>query len=370
MEFSSEDGTVSITLTENWKENDAERDGWIGASSRNGQDAVMVIQSVKEDGFTVREDMEEAVKTACRISELEKMGSVEDIPELTETEAYCCKMDLGGISGNGYIIYGETAYAYYGLIYAAKNMDEDTLAYAKEVCRSFRENVPEAAAVNIPAVETTDTILWMNGTYAVLTTLNGHDYSIFGGTAPDSDCVETHKKMLDRQWGVTDRASADESLDWLYNEGHRARFTEEMESLAEDGLGGIEKEERADFFCENYGMTQEEAERYARFYEAYEEKGEDAISAWDYSRVVMLLSSYYVAGYYSETEALDEALEASRMIQTKYDSWDTFTDSYMLGYEYWAEESSDYRRMVYEMLAADPDSPYSLPWNMKLVKDW
>ena len=86
--------------------------------------------------------------------------------------------------------------------------------------------------------------------------------------------------------------------------------------------------------------------------------------------MVMLLSSYYVAGYYSETEALDEALEASRMIQTKYDSWDTFTDSYMLGYEYWAEESSDYRRMVYEMLAADPDSPYSLPWNMKLVKDW
>ena len=106
------------------------------------------------------------------------------------------------------------------------------------------------------------------------------------------------------------------------------------------------------------------------FMKPMKKKGEDAISAWDYSRLVMLLSSYYVVGYYSETEALEEALEVSRMIQKKYGSWDTFTDSYMMGYEYWAKESSDYRRLVYEILQEEPDSPYRLPWDMKLVKDW
>ncbi len=367
-EFASADGTISVMLEESWEEKDAKEDGWIGASSKNGMDAVMVIQSVKEGRFAGRKDVEEAVKTVYGISGLEESGDTGIIPGLTETESYRCKLDMEGTVTDGYIVYGETDYAYYAFIYAAKDMDADTLEYVRRIGASFREDAPER--VNIPAVETTDTILWMNGTYAVLTTLNGHDYTIFGGTFPNSDCVEREKEMLDRQWGVTDRASADESLDWLRSEGHRTRFVEEMDGLAKAGLASVDKEERVDFLCENNDMTQEEAERYARFYEAYEEKGEDAISAWDYSRLVMLLSSYYVVGYYSETEALEEALEVSRMIQKKYGSWDTFTDSYMMGYEYWAKESSDYRRLVYEILQEEPDSPYRLPWDMKLVKDW
>ena len=367
-EFASADGTISIMLEESWEEKDAKEDGWIGASSKNGMDAVMVIQSVKEGRFAGREDVEEAVKTVYGISGLEESGDTGIIPGLTETESYRCKLDMEGTVADGYIVYGETDYAYYAFIYAARNMDADTLEYVRRIGASFREDAPER--VNTPVVETTDTILWMNGTYAVLTTLNGHDYTIFGGTFPNSDCVEREKEMLDRQWGVTDRASADESLDWLRSEGRRTRFVEEMDGLAKAGLASVDKEERVDFLCENNDMTQEEAERYARFYEAYEEKGEDAISAWDYSRLVMLLSSYYVVGYYSETEALEEALEVSRMIQKKYGSWDTFTDSYMMGYEYWAKESSDYRRLVYEILQEEPDSPYRLPWDMKLVKDW
>jgi hypothetical protein len=42
----------------------------------------------------------------------------------------------------------------------------------------------------------------------------------------------------------------------------------------------------------------------------------------------------------------------------------------MVGYEYWAEESSDERRAVYEELKAAPDSPYQLDWNLTLEKNW
>ena len=94
------------------------------------------------------------------------------------------------------------------------------------------------------------------------------------------------------------------------------------------------------------------------------------MSGWDYSRMVSVLSSCYIAGYYSETEALDKALEAAQVIQQNFDSWDSFIDSYMVGYEYWAGESSEERRGIYEDLKAASDSPYSLDWNMTLEKSW
>lgn len=367
-EFYSEDGTVSIMLAENWREKDAAMDNWIGASGRNGQDAVMVIQSVKKKSPAVMEDIQDTVKTACRISELEKLGDTGAVPEWTEQETYRCKLDMEGISGEGYIVYGETDYAYYAIVYAAKEIDEDKMSYVREVCASFQENAPEK--IERTPVEMTDTILWMNGTYAVLTTLNGLDYTVFGGAEADAELIDIQKDMLAGQWGITDRKSADEKWDRLVSRGHRASFAEEMKGLKTDGLDGVPEEEREAFLSETYGLDTTEAERYGRFYKAYEEKGEDAISAWDYSRAVMLMSDFYYIGYYEAEEALDKSLEISLIIQEKFDSWDDFMESYLMGYEYWAEESGDMRRMVYELLLEEPDSPYRLDWNMKLQKDW
>ena len=35
--------------------------------------------------------------------------------------------------------------------------------------------------------------------------------------------------------------------------------------------------------------------------------GENAITGWDYSRALSLMGYYYLAGYYSEQEALDKS---------------------------------------------------------------
>ena len=45
-------------------------------------------------------------------------------------------------------------------------------------------------------------------------------------------------------------------------------------------------------------------------------------------------------------------------------------DSYFIGYEYWAEESSDERRAVYEDLKAASDSPFNVDWNLEFEKTW
>ena len=53
------------------------------------------------------------------------------------------------------------------------------------------------------------------------------------------------------------------------------------------------------------------------------------------------LGYYYIAGYYGKEEALDLSLEFARKIQPLYNSWDELMDSYLRGYEFWSEESSE-----------------------------
>ena len=83
-----------------------------------------------------------------------------------------------------------------------------------------------------------------------------------------------------------------------------------------------------------------------------------------------LLGFYYLAGYYTEQEALDLSLELATQIQPLYASWDELIDSYLRGYEYWAEESSDERRAVYEDLKSRPDNPFAVDYNTVLEKTW
>ena len=67
---------------------------------------------------------------------------------------------------------------------------------------------------------------------------------------------------------------------------------------------------------------------------------------------------------------MDQSLETAVVIQNTFDSWDSFMESYFVGYEYWAEESSDDRRAVYEEIKAASDSPFQLDWGMTLEKTW
>ncbi len=109
---------------------------------------------------------------------------------------------------------------------------------------------------------------------------------------------------------------------------------------------------------------------YADWFAFYEQYGSDAAAGWDYSRAMSLLGYYYLAGYYTEEEALDQSMETAVVIQSTFDSWDDFMESYFLGYEYWAEESSDERRALYEEIKAASDSPFQLDWGMTFEKTW
>lgn len=108
----------------------------------------------------------------------------------------------------------------------------------------------------------------------------------------------------------------------------------------------------------------------ARSYADYLVYGPSSIDGWDYSRALSLLGWYYVAGFYTESEALDKALEIAKELQGKFSSWDELTESYMRGYEYWSDESADPRREVYNDLKGRSDSPYQIAWDTVLEKSW
>lgn len=79
---------------------------------------------------------------------------------------------------------------------------------------------------------------------------------------------------------------------------------------------------------------------------------------------------YYHAGYYTEEEALDKSLEIAQTLQPLFGSWDELVDSYLAGYEYWSEESSEERRAIYEELKGEEDNPYAVDYTMTLEKTW
>lgn len=230
-------------------------------------------------------------------------------------------------------------------------------------------SLPAASPQEEQAADVPETILWFNATHAVLTELNGWDYNLFGGMEATEENRETMIPFLDEWWGVTDRDSAIENMDWLLSEGHRTEFSEFMQELEADGWTEYSEEDIAAMMGE---LLEDEAlgKSLAHCFMQYQAYGPTSIDGWDYSRALSLLGWYYIAGFYTESEALDKALEISKELQGKFSSWDEFIESYMRGYEYWAEESADPRRELYQQLKQRSDSPYRVAWDLALEKSW
>ncbi len=367
-EFRSPDETVTIKLNEEWQAENMGFDGWVAAANKSGTDAVIIMQFEKTtSGISGVGDIQDVIKQNYGLSDV-KEAEKPVIEGVTGIEAYTCKMDMDGTTGEGYLIYGETDYAYYAFIYAANRLNDNKKSNFRTSCESFQENAPEIE--NNSAVETTDTIQWFNAAYAVLTHANGWDYTIYGGLPANDTSKQLQTSLLDQWWGVTDRNSADETIEWLITEGHNSGFAADMESLAEDGLGDVEPENRVDYLLQNYEISEAAANSYVSCFAAYEANPENTMIAWDYSRAMSVVSECYLAGFYTETEALDLSLEVGKMIQESFDSWESFMESYLVGYEYWAEESSDERRALYEELKAAPDNPYAVDFHLTLEKSW
>lgn len=371
-EFSSVNGAVSMYMDKEWITQDAELEYWLLAGNEKDTLAAMVMQCPKKlfsnaasdfDGF--KDYIRQSYNVKNEVQETEQPT----VEGMTGVSAETCEITAEDGTAYTYLSYAESDYAWYAIVFMSdKKLTDKAKASFRASVGTLKETVPEVES-NL-STDMTDTIRWFNAAYAVLTDLNGHDYNLFGGMEITDTNKQIMQASLEEWWGVTDKESADDNMDWLLSEGHRVDFAENMEILKEDGLDEIEEAERAAYLVEYYSLEEDEAAFYASAYDNYNKYGETAIDGWDYCRALSLLGWYYIAGYYDEAEALDKSLEVAQTLQEEFGSWDELMDSYLRGYEYWSVADSTQRRERYEEIKARGDSPYNLDWNLALEKTW
>lgn len=216
-----------------------------------------------------------------------------------------------------------------------------------------------------------DTVLWFNGTWAILGGINEFDYETYPGIEINQTNKVLQQESLKQSWSIYNTEDAVENMTWLMDEGgHREQFVDDMKYFEDNGIGDAVDGAYKDWLLDNFEMDEDEAESYANAYEFYLSNQESGIAAWDYSRAMSLCAFYNIAGYYTEEEALDKSMEIAKQIQSEFSSWDEFYESYFAGYEYWAGESSEGRRTIYEGIKYDEHSPFKLDWNLTFEKTW
>lgn len=218
-----------------------------------------------------------------------------------------------------------------------------------------------------------DTILWINATYGIITTVNGGDLEVVGGIDSNNVFdVASLKKGLESSWDITTKEDADQMITWLMEEGGHNQSL--LEEYAYYGFDEYTRDELVEAISEE---PKEDQTYFLGLYDAVQDYGNQAIVAWDLSRALQLLSWYYVTDLYTYEEAMDKSLEVAKKLQATYTSWDDMMKSYFYGFQYWNEDdpedstSQSYtRRKIYETLKVQEGSPYALEWNTALVKEW
>ena len=398
--YTVENETYSIEMDGDWVQEDGAIDEFLCLVSQNGHRGIMVLQFPKAEGYdmdVVREKLESMLK----IDYLESAEAPEQIPGMQNLEAYTgTVMEAEDLTGEEeapcYIVYGETEYASYAFLYVTDEITPKRIRLFGEVCASFVENAPEeespeekeilrkedSAGQEEPEEEIweelpeevsgSSTVMWFNAVSAVPACRLGLDYRKFGGftlTKHDRDLL---RELLEETWEVTDKESAEEAVEWLLSEGNQKEFAETMELFGEtlEGIQDVAPDERGAWIYDNYEVDEEHAHLWASWYNLYEDQGETAIAAWDYSRAMSFLGFFYIAGYYTQEEALDESLEIAEKIQGAWDSWDAFMVSYFVGSEWSSEESSSDLQEIYNELKEEEDSLFGLEWNLEFEKNW
>ena len=202
---------------------------------------------------------------------------------------------------------------------------------------------------------------WFYASYAVIANENDWNAKYFVSTPGVYEREARYR--LERAWGITDRASALETIQNL-NEGmHRIWYQVEMAIYEYIGYANLSAEELAIL------LVDDEVEQDMIL--AYQRSGEGAIDAWDYCRAMQVTREAYLAGYITEEEELNQMLQTAQVMQTRFNSWDEAMESYLRGYEYWqgSREAYEQRKANYEALKINT-TYFQIPWNLALQKAW
>lgn len=264
--------------------------------------------------------------------------------------------------------------------YDSGDLEDEMLSYDEYITANL-EKCKEDLAADKGSVQSeveSDTVQWMNATYAIITENNGGDRTLVGGMERNTVNALFMRYQLYAGWGIEDRGSADETIEWLRSEGHRQDYMECIEAFEESGLFSLTEEEFDETIWDVFGAFGNDTLNYLKtIYACNKACGENGILAWDLCRLNQVASWCYVAGYYTLDESLEIQYQNSLLMQNSFSSWDDMMESYLYGFQYWNGDSGDSafsdtakRRNIYSSLKELAGGPYNIEFTKELQRSW
>lgn len=384
-EYVSSDGTYKVILPEGLTQTDMQIPsggtmmGLDGGTARAGFSGIS-LRTSKSNVLGSSGDIESLEDFADYITDMTLSGSGVTV-DWTDTQApsldgaeRCLAWEgvakSGTGRGQGYGFFAETADSYFMVVIVGNN--DDIEESRKIIALELLDGAPVQAG----------TKGFLSGMTAILDTVNGASVSETfkaledaGATESDLETIASQaRQSLSGSWGVENAEDLMEMADWLMTEGHNQ---DALEFLKEYNADGETQRDAFDAKLKEQGLDDGTYISVLAAYDAWTAYGDNAIAAWDLSRVGTIMGFGYAAGYCTYEESLDKILEAAQKAQECFGSWEDFNKSYLYGYSYWSEESLDdsqssaaERAELVSGMEAQANGPFAVDWNTELKKEW
>lgn len=200
---------------------------------------------------------------------------------------------------------------------------------------------------------------WAIAASAVLASFDGERVD----TLSTGDSVIRVRHLLQEAWGISDHDDLLRTLDLIDQGGSRRLFSALGERIA--SLSPVE------LAVDTSRLDSEDANKVAITDRYYKELGARSITAWDYSRYIMLCRWGVTAGYIPEEEAWPRMMYAAQILQRTFTSWSEIGENYLVGRQFWSLSQTridgEQMRAAYQKLLDNPGSPWNrIPWNLSL----
>jgi len=195
--------------------------------------------------------------------------------------------------------------------------------------------------------------------------INAEQTEYFCDSLPTGSDVDEIKDNLSNYYDISDRASALETLEWLYTSGHRVYF---------DVIKGVmsgrdtqinvssldaEAESRIREYCSNLQEAIDELIE-EKFLKQRADLAQCSILAWDMGRLVLVTRCCFDAGYISDEEAWHYIMNACQASKKQYASWNEFASGYVIGRAMWSGSNMSLTGIISitQGLLQDDESPW------------
>lgn len=195
--------------------------------------------------------------------------------------------------------------------------------------------------------------------------INGEQTGCFCDSLSTGEKASAIKENLCNYYDIVDRESALETLEWLYNSGHRVYF-----DLIKDAVSGKDTKiiadelndediERIKDYISNLQESLDEVIE-EHFVDSRRALSECSIAAWDMGRLVLLTRCCFDVGYISDEEAWYYINGARQISKEQYGSWKDFASGYVIGRAMWSGSNVSLTGIISiaQGLLEDEESPW------------